>query len=121
MKSRARAALVVLSASLLNGCGGSTPPLEPAPPGPPAADLGQLPAPAAPKLSRQAFNQGAVRLNLPLFWAADSDGDGEPDPNEIHTLSFYPTSPAWTSGGRFSAELEQARAAIEAPRAKESG
>jgi hypothetical protein len=69
-----------------------------------------------PKLSRQAFNQIAVRLNLPLFWAEDRDRDSEPDPNEIHSLAFYPTPGKWLEAGAFSAEFQQARQAIEARR-----
>jgi hypothetical protein len=45
-----------------------------------------------PKLSRAEFNRRAVRLNLPLFWAVDTNGDGVPDRAEVKTLLFFPTS-----------------------------
>ncbi|MGH7293850.1 MAG: hypothetical protein ACRELB_02900, partial [Polyangiaceae bacterium] len=62
---------------------------------PPGASA--TPAPAASTsparaLSRADFNRYALRLDSPLFWAADPDGNGAPEPAEIETLLFYPTS-----------------------------
>lgn len=86
-------------------CGG-TPPAPPSPaPGPAPTPSLTAPQPSpAPKLSRQEFNQAAVRANLPLFWLADTDGDGQPDPDEVRSLLFYPTA---------APDLATARATIE--------
>jgi hypothetical protein len=46
----------------------------------------------APKITRADFNRFALRMNAPLFWAADADNDGVPDRDELRTLLFYPTS-----------------------------
>jgi hypothetical protein len=70
------------------------------------------------ELDRLRFNQLALELNLPLFWAQDADGDGAVDPDEVRTLLFYPSAPAWTEGGRFTEAFERAYAAMrEADRA----
>lgn len=53
-----------------------------------------VPGPPRPSVTRADFNRGAVRLNLPLFWRADTNGNGHPDVEEIATLLFYPTSDA---------------------------
>lgn len=63
---------------------------------------------------RDAFNRLAVRLNLPLFWVADENHDGAIDPGEVKTLLFYPTAQAWTKGGAFTAEFEDAYARLVA-------
>jgi hypothetical protein len=49
------------------------------------------PAPA-PTISRAEFNRYALRLDQPLFWTNDANGDGVPNPGEVKTLLFYPTS-----------------------------
>jgi hypothetical protein len=46
----------------------------------------------APKLSRADFNRFAVRLNLPVFWASDANGNGVPDTSELRPLLFFPSS-----------------------------
>jgi hypothetical protein len=55
------------------------------------------------------FNQLAMRLDLPLFWASDDDSDGAPDPTEIRSLLFYPTRGQWVDEhGAFTPEYEAA-------------
>ena len=41
-------------------------------------------------LSRAELNRWAVRANVPLYWAKDTDGDGSLDDDEAVTLLFYP-------------------------------
>jgi hypothetical protein len=53
-----------------------------------------VPGPPRPSLTRADFNRAAVRLDLPLFWRADTNGNGHADVDEIATLLFYPTSDA---------------------------
>ncbi len=48
-----------------------------------------------PAMERLRFNQLAVRLNLPIFWEADRNDNGQPDADEMRTLAFYPQAPAW--------------------------
>jgi hypothetical protein len=42
------------------------------------------------QLSRADFNRLAVRLNLPIFWAADNNNDKVVQPDEVVPLLFYP-------------------------------
>jgi hypothetical protein len=42
-------------------------------------------------IDRLAFNRLAVRLNLPLYWASDTNKNGIVEPNEVAALLFYPT------------------------------
>jgi hypothetical protein len=96
--------LVLLSLALpLLGCGKK----EPAP----ATDKAPAPAPVAKsydQLSRADLNRWAVRENLPLYWVADANSDKKVDPDEVVTLLFYPTSPAWVAGGAFTPEFDAA-------------
>jgi hypothetical protein len=61
---------------------------------------------------RSAFNQAAVRANLPLYWAADANGNKSIDPNEVRALLFYPTEGRWTENGAFTAAFETAYASL---------
>ena len=85
-------------------------------------------APASPQtaphgsaaLDRLRFNQLAMRLDLPLFWAVDADQDGAPDPDEVRSLRFYETSETWVdASGAFTPAyhdaLSRIRAEAEAP------
>ena len=68
---------------------------------------------AAPRtyddLERLRFNQVAVRLDLPLFWTTDADGDGAVDPDEVRALDFYTTEEIrWTDEGRFTPSFDSA-------------
>jgi hypothetical protein len=65
-------------------------------------------------LGRADFNRWAVRLNLPLYWIADRDGDQELDPDEVAALLFYPTEGRWTQDGKPTPELVAAQRAIAA-------
>ena len=49
--------------------------------------------PHAGRIERARFNQLALRLNLPLFWASDANEDGVPNPNEVRALMFYGALP----------------------------
>ncbi|MBN2370605.1 MAG: hypothetical protein JXO72_08960 [Vicinamibacteria bacterium] len=76
-----------------------------------------LAAPAAPLLNRverSAFNRAAVRLNLPVYWVADSNANGAVDPDEVAALLFYPETPRWVEDGRFTPAFEKAYAEIAA-------
>ncbi len=53
-------------------------------------------------LSRDDVNRLASRLDLPLFWLADPDGDGVVDPDEVVGLLFYPTQGQWVADGAFT-------------------
>lgn len=59
-------------------------------------------------LDRLRFNQLALRLDLPLFWGADANRNGAPDPDEIHALRFYPTEGHWTAGAAFTPDFDAA-------------
>ncbi len=68
--------------------------------------------PRAASIDRLRFNQLALRLNEPLFWAADTNGNGAPDPDEVRSLLFYPTSERWVENGAFTPDYERVLAAI---------
>ncbi len=64
---------------------------------------------------RSLFNRAAVRLNLPLYWTEDLNGNGIPDPEELAELMFYPTSGTYFgSDGKPTDELGPALARIDA-------
>src|SRR5512145_1825824 len=66
------------------------------------------------RVERLAFNRAAVRLNLPVYWIADGNGNKRVDPDEIATLLFYPTATRWVKDGRFTADFERAYGQIAA-------
>jgi hypothetical protein len=70
-------------------------------------------------IDRARFNQLALRLNLPLFWATDADGDGQPDVGETRSLLFYPSSGRvlWERDGFFTPDFEEAVERIRAENA----
>jgi hypothetical protein len=92
---RVRSLLAPIAVTLVAvGCEEAPPP---APVAPVVAAAPPPPAPVAPpakptRLLRSEFNRDAIRLNVPLFWAGDTDGDGRPQPNELRTLLFFPSS-----------------------------
>lgn len=104
---------LVVSSLLVAACD-PKPPAPPPVPAPPAstsaaAPMAQPPPPPpAPKLvDRAAWNQGAVRLGLPLFWRADDDKNGKADANEVVNLLFYPRSGDFSREKLGSALVEQ--------------
>jgi hypothetical protein len=44
-------------------------------------------------LDRGAWNQKAARLNLPIYWVADKNGNGRAEAEEVRGLQFYPSEP----------------------------
>lgn len=66
------------------------------------------------RLDRAAFNRAAVRLDLPLFWSADGNGDGAVSPDEVVPLLFYPGEGRWVEEGRFTDDFVRAYRAIVA-------
>ena len=65
-------------------------------------------------IDRLRFNQLALRLDQPLFWASDANANGAPDPDEVRSLLFYPTQGHWVAGGAFTPEYAHVLAAIRA-------
>lgn len=63
--------------------------------------------------ARAHFNRAAVRLNLPLYWMADANNDGTPNPEEIAELLFYPDSGRFFAEGKPTAELQSAIARVQ--------
>jgi len=59
-------------------------------------------------LGRTEFNRWAVRSNLPVYWIADGDGDGNLDSSEVASLLFYPAEGKWLADGKFTADFEAA-------------
>jgi hypothetical protein len=92
---RARA----LSLVLLLACGG-------------ARSSTTTPPEGAPALDRLRFNQLALRLDLPILWEVDRDGDGEIDPDEVVSLDFYGRRITWVRDGAFTAEYGEALESI---------
>lgn len=70
--------------------------------------------PHAGGIDRLRFNQLALRLNQPLFWASDANGNGTPDPDEVRSLLFYPAETRWVEGGAFTPAYERVLEAIRA-------
>lgn len=87
-----RTGLLVLALAL-SACGGAS---------------GHTTTPSAGGLDRLRFNQLALRLDLPLFWGSDTNGNGAPDPDEVHSLAFYPLDVTWTEPGRFTSDFDVA-------------
>lgn len=102
-----RSALLVLAFAACAPREAPPPPPAPLPPPAPTAQPAPAPTPRD-ALERSTFNQLAVRMNLPIYWAADADGDKIPGPGEVRGLLFYPTSPAWVRDGKLTSEFELA-------------
>jgi len=63
-------------------------------------------------LSRDDFNRLAARLDLPLFWTADRNGNAAADPDEVVSLLFYSTEGRWVQDGANTPEFDAAYAAM---------
>src|SRR5262249_4492797 len=72
----------------------------------------EAPANQYGKLERSEVNKRAVRLNLTLCWTTKANKNGAIDPAEVTTLLFYPTSPKWVEGGKFTKEFDDAYAKL---------
>ena len=66
-------------------------------------------------LTRDVFNRAAVRLDLPLYWTIDGNGNGAIDPEEVATLLFYPTATVWVESGSkaFTPAFDEAYAKLK--------
>src|SRR5829696_8557673 len=106
------AALVLVSAAACNtrrepvprekvGSGSAAPVTPPPPPAP-------APPPETNAISRAEFNRWAVRLNMPVYWIADGDGDQQLDPDEVAALLFYPSAGGWTQDGKLTPAFDAA-------------
>jgi len=110
--------LALLAAAVTAGtaaCGGGAPP----PPATPTTTADQVPTtaptatqpivpPAKYAMDRSAFNETAFRLNLPVYWMADTNGNGTVDADEVRALQFYPTEGKWTDGGKLNDAFDKA-------------
>lgn len=68
-------------------------------------------------LSTDAFNTGALRANVPLFWIGDTNHDRALDASELRVLSFYPTSDLeWMTGTHLTPVSRDAVSAITSGR-----
>jgi hypothetical protein len=74
-----------------------------------------LPAMRHDALDRAEVNRLAVRQNLPLYWAADKNGNKTMDPDETKALLFYGTEGAWVDSKSqgFTAAFEDAYARLK--------
>ena len=111
-----------LAALVLAACTKPPAPAEPLPsmmppaPAPVALPFDSKPAPttaAAPTrahkaISRTDFNRVAVAQNLPVYWIADRDADGDLDATELAELLFYPPSSPMVLRGNFTPTFESA-------------
>ncbi len=103
-----RVALAAPSLALILSACGTTPPPTDAPlyADPPLASVTPVTKPAARRtykdLDRATFNRMATRIDAPLYWAADKNGNGAVDPDEVATLLFFPTATKWTEDGAFT-------------------
>ena len=98
-------------APLLLACAGEPPPPPLAPPAPPPLPVVVAAPPEPPAfkgLDRAELNRSAVRANLPLYWATDSNKDGIVDPGEVASLLFYPTEGHWVEAGAFTPDFDRA-------------
>jgi hypothetical protein len=115
-----RRALLLLAAALAVACEPAPLPPEP-PPAPPPETAAPAPtsAPAPPPpakldaIPRLEMNRMAAELDLPLFWIADTNGDGALEPDEVGVLwGVAPAGTAWIENGAFSPAFLAAYAAM---------
>ena len=82
---------------------------------------GQPATPAWPGYTPAELNQLALRHNVPLFWRADTNKNGRPDPDEIATLLFYPTREPWVVNGQFTSAFHAAVESLAGAKAAVTG
>ncbi len=100
----------------------SAPKKKPAKPAPTAKVEAKKEPQGFARLDRATFNRMAVRLNQPVYWVKDANGDGVVDPNEVAALLFYPTEGAWVDGGKFTDAFNKTyEKLVEASKATPSG
>jgi len=86
------ASYALATALVLAACGGPSKSVQP--------QAGRDAAPQA-QLAPAEFNALAVRLNVPLYWTADTNGNKSADENEVVPLMFYPgTTPDLSTAQR---------------------
>ena len=64
------------------------------------------------RVERATFNLTAARLNLPVFWVADANGNKTVDPAEVVTLLFYDAAPVYSEDGVLTQAFTDAYEAI---------
>jgi len=122
-----RRALLCAAAALAAACASTPAPPPPAPPPPivtsavvtPEAPPSAKPPAKLDAIPRLEWNRLAAELDLPLFWIADSNGNGALDVDELAVLwGIGGRSAAWTEGGAFTPAFYQAYASMIATRAE---
>ena len=68
-------------------------------------------------IERAEFNRLAARLDLPLYWYTDTNGNGAVEPGETLALLFHSTEGAWVEDGRFTPAFHEAFQALLALKA----
>ncbi|MBU1221147.1 hypothetical protein KKF97_15185 [Myxococcota bacterium] len=75
-------------------------------------------APEPVKVTRELFNITAIKLNIPVFWIADSNSNEKPDPGEISSVLFYDSYVEWVKDGKFTPDFSAVQKKIENELAK---
>lgn len=68
----------------------------------PAEKPAEKPTVTFNRVERLTFNLVAARLNLPVFWVSDANGNQTVDPAEVTTLLFYDDAPVYAEDGVFT-------------------
>jgi hypothetical protein len=68
----------------------------------PADKPAEKPAVTFDRVERLTFNLVAARLNQPVFWVSDANGNKTVDPAEVTTLLFYDEAPVYAEDGVFT-------------------
>jgi hypothetical protein len=118
LKMKNKMMLQSLMGLMLLGCGQAASPQPEVETAKVAEDTAQA-TPVAPKavvydgIERMEFNRLAVRLNLPVYWKADSNDNKAVDADEIVSLRFYPDTIQWIANGKFTEAFAAAWKEIE--------
>jgi hypothetical protein len=84
-----------------------------------SVSCGKTAPPSYDRVARHDFNRAAVRLDLPLFWIADDNGNGAVDPGEVASLLFYRSEQSWVENGSFTPAFDRAYTEIEQEAARD--